>query len=165
VVRMCLGSYSIQDLLDNDSWRLNPQDDPLTRQAEIRSLGALLAEFGEKLGFRVTGDQPILWISEEGKTAYAFSLLASASFGEILDADRYPQASRWIVIPGGRAALALFKMKRNPLMNQKMFKSWGVLKFRHLRRLFELSTINRENLPEQLLLDPLTDAAPQIRLL
>jgi hypothetical protein len=65
-----------------------------------------------------------------------------------------PECS-WIVLPGGRAALVGYKLKRNVLLRRAVSKGWRFLKFRHIRRLLEDPYLRPENLDERMGLDPL----------
>jgi hypothetical protein len=59
----------------------------------------------------------------------------------------------------------VFKLRRDPRLRQAIEAGWRFLKFRHARLLAESPSLARENLDEQLALDPLTETQEQMRLL
>jgi hypothetical protein len=124
----------------------------------------LLADLGSRLGYLSQGEKPLLWIDEQEQVARAFYVLASATFSELVFNNPHPAEASIIVLPGARANLAVFKLRRDPRLRQAIDQGWSFVKFRHLRRLVESPVLNRQNLAEMLTLDPLTDAPPQMRL-
>lgn len=70
-----------------------------------------------------------------------------------------------VVIPGGRAALVAEKARRDPLLQAWLEATPRVIKFRHVRRLAEDTTLDRDNLLERLVLDPPGREDPQLPLL
>lgn len=165
VVKACLESYAVQDPLGSDWWRLHPQEDHEVRSAEVETMSKYVNELGERLGYKSGGDYPLIWRDEQGIETYAFFIMVSACFGEILARHASLTTKCWIVIPGGRAGLALYKINHNPYIKSILSKGWQFLKFRHLRGLVGTPSLNRENLDQQMQLDPLTDTAPQMRML
>jgi hypothetical protein len=70
-----------------------------------------------------------------------------------------------VVLPGGRAGLLSYKLKRDPRLEQA-FQGWRVLKFRHLRRLSEWTDLNLNTWNDLLDADPLGwDEATQLSIL
>jgi hypothetical protein len=136
----------------------------------------LLYELGKVLGF-ITQEQtgstvdikesvsPCLWVDTDGAIRYIFYIIASAAFGEILVNCEYPPEHSFILLPGSRANLVAYKLHSDPNLRERIAKGWRFIKYRHLRQLVSNPTITREILDEQFALDPLTYAAPQIRLL
>ncbi|MBN1149009.1 MAG: hypothetical protein JXA78_17255 [Anaerolineales bacterium] len=192
LIQACLDSYGerleVADASGHPAWRLRPQDLPQARRADLAAMKAMLAALGARLGYQVeaqtagasTGPAPprapILWRDADGALAYSFYLLASAVLGNIVfpaylprrfDLEAAPEQppSNWIVVPGGRAGLLAHKMRRDPRLQSAVEANWRFLKFRHLRWLAESETLERENLDEQLGLDPLANRDPQMQLL
>jgi hypothetical protein len=165
VVKACLASYAIEDQTGNKRWRLHPQEFREERTSEVESIRKSLEELAEGLGFRSLGRHPLLWKNEQGIEIYAFFILVSACFGEILTISLPPTIKRWIVIPGSRSGLALYKINRNPYLKSLLGEGWQFLKFRHLRGLVGMTNLNRQNLDQQMALDPITETASQMRLL
>jgi hypothetical protein len=165
VVKACFESYAIEDQTGNKRWRLNPQEFREERTSEVESIRNLLEELAERLGFKSLGRHPLLWKNEQGFEIYAFFILVSACFGEILTISLPPTTKRWIVIPGSRSGLALYKINHNPYLKSLLGEGWQFLKFRHLRGLVGMTNLNRQDLDQQMGLDPITESASQMRLL
>jgi len=165
IIRACLESYAVQDPVNSEAWQLHPQEIRESRNAEVQEVCTLLYKLGEKLGYIPGGDHPLVWKNELGDDVYTFFVLVSACFGEIQTSSLPLTVRRWIVIPGGRAGLALYKINHNPYLRSIIEGKWQFLKFRHLRGLVSMPNLSRQNLDQQMQLDPLTETAPQMRLL
>ena len=135
-----------------------------------------------------------MWVDESGQTCYWFYTTASAVIGEIIlgmgSISPSPSARSIIILPGGRANLVAYKLRRDPRlralcaaveaspnvnqpgefdMGQGFLgkiapTGWRFLKFRHLRQILDSLLLTRLNLDELLAQDPLTYTAPQMRL-
>jgi hypothetical protein len=164
LVSLCLESYGEQEPVESGRWQLRQPDSPAERRNDLATMRTLLADLGTRLGYLNQGEKPLVWIDEHEQVAYAFYVLASATFSELVFANPHPPEASLIVLPGARANLAVFKLRRDPRLRQAIDQGWRFIKFRHLRRLVESPVLNRQNLGEMLTLDPLTDAPPQMRL-
>jgi len=164
LVSWCLESYGEQSPAQSDRWQLRQPDSPAERRADLATMRELLTDLGSRLGYTNQGEKPLLWIDESEQVAYAIYVLASATFSELVFASPYPPDRSLIILPGARANLAVFKLRRDPRLRQAVDQGWRFVKFRHLRRLVESPVLNRQNLAEMLTLDPLTDAPSQMRL-
>ncbi len=114
-----------------------------------------LAGLGEKMGFASRGDRELYWIDSNGEKKYCFVFTASAAVGRYLLQPVFAEDRSWIVLPGGRATLVGYKLRRNVLLRRSVSKGWHFLKFRHIRRLLEDPYLRPENLDERIGLDPL----------
>lgn len=150
-----LHSYAVEA---NGCWSLRAEDRAGARRADLESANAALHSLGQQLGFTVaTAEEPgrlILW-QEQGQIAFAFYLLASAVVGKILRKNPYPPAKSLLVLPGGRAGLLLYKLRRDPSLMALWAQGWRVLKFRTLRRLITSPHVQREEFLQALTSDPL----------
>jgi hypothetical protein len=176
LVQVCLESYGEQDPPDCGKWRMRSQESATARRTDLEHARTLLYELGKVLGF-ITQEQtgstvdikesvsPCLWVDTDGAIRYIFYIIASAAFGEILVNCEYPPEHSFILLPGSRANLVAYKLHSDPNLRERIAKGWRFIKYRHLRQLVSNPTITREILDEQFALDPLTYAAPQIRLL
>jgi len=166
-----LESYGEQIPPDSGRWHLRSQDTPQARAADLAEMRELLQQIGESLGFSTverTGKDDILcyaWEETGEQPAYVFYISASAALGEIILTSQAPSQHAFIVLPGGRANLVMYKLRCDPRLEQAVQKGWRFLKFRHVRRLAESQLLTRETLDEQVALDPLTYTEPQIPLL
>jgi hypothetical protein len=146
-------------------WRLRSEDQPRARRAELAEILQILATLGARLGYTASGEAPRLWLDGNRQPQAAFYPLASANLGRIVYAAAASAPHQVIVLPGGRANLVMYKLSRDPALQQAINAGWRILKFRHLRRLAEDPMLSPELFAEQLLLDPLTYTTPQLRLL
>lgn len=160
----CMASYGEQELPGSDQWRLREQDKPENRLTEIISMRELLCNLGNNLDFEIRDENPLLWIDQDGQVSIIFYIVASAAIGKIVFTNPYPPQKSLIVFPGSRAAIVAYRLRNDMHLNRVIDEGWRFLKFRHLRRLSESNIPTRDNLGEQLSLDPLTDTAPQMRL-
>jgi hypothetical protein len=158
LVLVCVESYSVQT---NETLSLRPEDDPLQRAAELKTLRVDLMELGKRLGFRAKrgGHWDVRWL-EEGKESHVFALSSTAALVRHLlashDADE--GAQRCLILPGGRSHLATFKLQRDPRLAQIVEEDgWQFIKFRLLRRLIAEEELDRHALKTVLGLDPIAE--------
>ena len=90
-----------------------------------------------------------------------FYILASALLGRAFSETPYPPEQTVIVLPGGRAALAAYKLQRDPSLATHI-KAIHVVKYRLLRTLVELPVLTREIFEEQVAGDPLEKSKSQM---
>ena len=165
LIQSCLESYAEQAPPGSGHWQLRLQDAPKSRRNDLAVINALLAQLGQNLGFEVTGQSPQLWQEPDGEAVFAFYSIASAVIGEIIFSRNFPPQQSLIVYPGGRASLVAYKLQNDARLSQAVTEGWRFLKYRHVRRLAENPRLRRDNLDEQLSLDPLTSSEPQMPLL
>jgi len=158
LVRACIDSYSVRE---GETLRLRPEDDPLRRTAELRTLRDDLVELGERLGFKVRRrcGWDVCWL-REGREAYVFDISATVALGFHLLTRRATDegAQRCLVVPGGRAGLVGFKLQRDPRLARAVeVDGWQFIKFRHLRRLVAEEELDHHALKTVLGLDPIVE--------
>lgn len=181
IVLACLRSYAIQDP-ESQLWKLRKEDRAEVRETDHREIEVLLLEIGQRLGFAVE-DELIRW--DGFGSAYRFNVLETAAlFFEVPEllhpyshAGRSSDRDVWAsdfqpeldsvvcVIPGGRSALFAEKVKRDPRLSSWIASGGRVIKYRHVRRLADETTLNLENFPARLGLDPPERQDPQMPLL
>lgn len=159
LVQVALESYAEQD--EQGGWHLRAEDRGEARQDDMLQIREHLIGIGERLGFEVSGHDPILWSGDDARLA--FSVVESAMLGQAA-APKEDQVMIY-VIPGGRASLLAEMARRDPRLKARMEAGQLVLKFRHVRRLASDTTLNRANLMERLALDPPEHQDPQLPLL
>ena len=157
-----LNSYGEQR---DGRWTLAAADLPRSRRTDLREMRTALNDLGKRLGYQVLGDSSLEWHDNEARLVLAFYPIASALLGEILLKSKTPAQRSLILLPGRRAALALYKIERDPRFRQAVEDGWRFIKFRHLRRLAENKSLTRESFSELLELDPPTLEQAQAPLL
>lgn len=158
LVLVCVDSYSVRD---GGEVSLRSEDDPVRRAAEVKDMRTDLAELGRRLGFRVSrrGGWDVRWL-EAGEEMYVFAVSSMAALAHHLLAGRAvdDEAERCLVLPGGRAHLATFKLRRDPRLERAVEEhGWQFIKFRHLRRLVAKEELDRHALKTVLGLDPIAE--------
>ena len=171
LIQACLASYAEQNDNQENRWRIREQDTPAARRADLNEMGQLLIQIGTQLGYSIEhqtvgsfSQRLTQWIDTRGEIKYAFYILASTVFGNILSAKTFPREKSIIVFPGGRANLVTYKMETNPLLRQAFEAGWRFVKFRQLRRIAHTSHLEQANIDDLFALDPVSQSDPQIPL-
>lgn len=162
LVQACLRSYA-EPVPGVAAWRLRPEDEAATRAADRREIETLLGEMGARLGFTVKGEDPMEWLDERGQPAFAFRVREAAAPGSMLLAEG--AAPMTLVLPGGRASLVAEMTRRDPRLRDWLAGRGRVVKFRHVRRLADETTLQPQNFAERLAIDPPEHHDPQLPLL
>ncbi len=166
----CLRSYAEQIPGDQPTWQLKQNDHPKNRIQDLVDIDSLLNDLGSELGFKVSSERIdgniILQIwSTETTAHHNFYISVSGQIAKIMALRDNDIGQAWIIIPGSRANLIHYKMLHNPLLEDLIQKEWGLIKFRHLRRLADQGGLTHANLQQRLVLDPLTSESPQLKLI
>jgi hypothetical protein len=168
LVCMCLESYGQQAPSENEGWMIRDDDLPSNRRNDLKEIADLVQTLGSHLGLRTQHihDDPqcFEWVGNQGKIPYTIFLTASAVLEKIFNSPLEIRGKPLVILPGGRANLVVFKLKENPLWQQKVDQGWQFIKYRHLRLLAENPILTLKNFEKQLSLDPITYSDPQIRL-
>ena len=155
-----LSSYANKE---NGAWNLRPEDVASARRDELNRIARLVEAIGTRMGYTTRKqDKNYLW-EQNGALERTFYILASALIGRALAETPYPPEQTVIVIPGGRAALAAYKIQRDPSLAAHL-KAVQVVKYRLLRTLVELPVLTRETFEEQVAGDPLEKSKSQMML-
>jgi hypothetical protein len=165
LISHCLESYADQLAEGSQVWRLRPQESAAMRRRDLADIRNLLEELGTHLGYTCQGERPLVWKGETKSDHLYFYLQATAELSTAVLESPYPPDRCLIVLPGARATLAAFKLKRDPRLREKFEAGWRFCKFRHVRHLVQTPGLSQANLEELLALDPLTEAPAQMRLL
>ena len=178
-----LDSYAIEEVPESGHWHLRPEDNPAARRTDLEKMREQLALLAQRTGFSQEGDFPLIWYDDHGIQAYWFFPMVSAVIANIILGKTMqppsPASKSIVVIPGGRANLAAYKLRRDPRLRRlcqpydpattgetpNLETGWRIIKLRHLRWLVENVGQMQQPLEELLRLDPLTFSAPQMRLL
>jgi hypothetical protein len=167
LMQACLESYAQSDPSLDGNWQLKTNEDPARRVQDLAELEYLLNEIGEKLGYGVTKQSApgkvihLLW-EQKGSPPCRFLISASGLLGRLLDTAGSSPEKRWIILPGSRAGLIHYKLQHNPPLAEIIHTKWGLVKFRHIRR---LSEVVDQNFLKKLDLDPFQSDSPQLPLI
>ena len=170
LIEACLKSYAEKVPDDNSAWFLKQSDLPTLRLKDLNEIDSILNNLGSGLGFTIKSETPEgniihqAW-STEVAAHYNFYISVSGQIIKILSLVNESPKNSWIILPGSRAGLIHYKMLQNPLLEKEIKKGYGLVKFRHLRRLAEQGGLTHANLQERLALDPFTSGSPQLQLI
>lgn len=141
----CLQSYAQLEPGEPLRWTLQEQEDAMLRFKHIQAAHRYLIQIGEQLGYTCLTPTPqssgeshvpisLLW-QAGGQNIWAFSIMASSLISRCL-VHPLPAPNQVIVLPGGRANLLSFKLRRDARL-ARAAQGWHFLKFRHLRQILE----------------------------
>lgn len=166
-IEACLQSYTEGPLNITGKLYLRTQDSPQNRRRDLEEIMSLLSDLGSTLSLNVNtmDDNHILWKDGRGNLYLAFTILTSAVFAPNVLPQSFPTRQHIIVVPGSRANLITYKLKRDPRLKQVQEEGLRFLKYRHLRRLASDNQLTRTKFTQQLSLDPLERLDPQMPLL
>ncbi len=156
LVLACLSSYAQR--VGAEVWQLRPEDASAERAKELEAIQAELRALAVRHGYDVAGANPQEW-REDGQTIYLFAVISSAVISSHLLGPQLPARRRFLVLPGGRAGLVAFKLRRDPRLRAAMVSgNWIVVKFRHIRRMASDAQLTRATLEPAFAGDPLEEA-------
>jgi hypothetical protein len=158
LVAACLCAYGSQPT--PDYWQLRQEDLPAARQAEQAAMIESLLALGRRLGYRAGVQAPFDAAWFEGPQVRAvFAVRWQAMVGEVLTLSELVAGARpYLVIPGGRAALASYKLAHNPLWQQAVDEhGWWFIKYRHVRQLVDRAEVDEYALRTIVGLDPIVE--------
>ncbi len=145
------------------AWNLRAEDLAPARREELNHIVRLIETIGRRLGYSTRKQgKNYLW-EEKGSLERTFNVLASALIGRAFFETQPFPGQKVIVIPGGRAGLAAYKLQRDPALAAHI-KTAQVVKYRLLRTLVELPVLTRETFEEQVTGDPLERSKSQMML-
>ncbi|MCS6843980.1 MAG: hypothetical protein NZ528_06595 [Caldilineales bacterium] len=181
LVDACLESYAEEQA--DGRLALRPEDEAARRARERGEMLLRLHTLGHRLGYQVWvapaeqgsalglvplgkggPDRPEAWAPaglvwhEAGRPAYAFALTFHAVLHPWLrpPATELADCPRYVVLPGGRAGLVAFKLRRSPAWRGLLAEAgWAFVKFRHVRQLASLSDLTRAGFRARIELDPI----------
>lgn len=158
LVSHCLRAYGREPT--PGYWQLRSEDLPDARQAERAAMIERLLALGRRLGHRAGQLPPFdaAWFEGERPRA-TFVVRWQAALSEALAlSSQTAGATPYLVIPGGRAALASYKLAHNPLWQRAVDEAgWRFLKYRHVRQLASQSEVDEYALRTIVGLDPIVE--------
>ncbi len=156
LVQTILRSYATRNEQDGQAcWVLNENEQFTTRAQDIKSLREIIEKIARKLAIkRQISDEAIYFLDEHDHEIYTFFVSASAMISETIQRHRGLSGKKLIVLPGSRANLVSYKLRRDPNLQAMMQDDWHFVKFRLLRNIYENPLLTRELFAYQILGDP-----------
>jgi hypothetical protein len=158
LVAICLRAYGRE--VAAGQWQLRAEDLPGARHGEKQTIVEHVLLLGERLGFRSRVSDPFdaAWFEGDRMRA-SFVVRWQAAVSEALALGQQAKDARpYLVIPGGRAALASYKLAHNPLWQQAVEQGgWRFIKYRHVRQLVSEPEVDEYALQTIVGLDPIVE--------
>ena len=166
LITTVLESYAEEIPGGSGKWRLLAQEDPASRRADLEQARDMLRVTGQRMGYTVSGETPVVWTPGSYGQVYFFYIIASSIISRhILAGLPGPSSQVVMVFPGGRARLISYKLRRDPRLAEAV-KGLHLLKFRHLRAISERPVLTVDQWDGLLDADPpFFEEAEQMRLL
>ncbi len=129
-------SYCVSNPEKPGIWSRKPNESINLRKQDILELRKIVYFIGNKLGYEVVGENPIIWNSSEQINNFQFFITASSIISQF-QTKIDPDISEVVIIfPGSRSDLISYKIKNDPIYKQH-FGKYHYVKFRHIRRIYE----------------------------
>ncbi len=163
LLRACLDSYGESIAGQPGAYRMRTSEMATARKADLQEMQAAIASVGRKLGYATQAQgSPLVWV-QDGTPAWWFFCMASSILSRYVLVPLPGPAERCVlVLPGGRARLLSYKLRRDPRLADAC-QGWRFLKFRHLREI-AAGEVTAAGWVTLLGADPLTDEATQMSL-
>lgn len=166
LVQTVLRSYAtLSDLEGERVWTLNENESFATRSKDIKSIKEIIEKIAQKLKFkRQLSEEAIYYLDEHDHEVYTFFVTGSAMFSNTIQRYRGLTGKKLIVLPGSRANLISYKLRRDPSLQALLSDDWHFVKFRLLRNISDNPLLNPELFASQILGDPPEYRASQLAL-
>lgn len=186
LVAACVASYA---QADTSMVHLREEDTPARRARDLGEMLLRLHDLGHRFGFdvwvapkeqesaaglvpigRSGPDNPLDWApaslvwQQEGVPAFAFAVSLHAMVYPWLftPPEALANCPRYVILPGGRAELLDFKLRRCPWWRERLaWSGWDFVKFRHVRELAALPNLSLASFRARISLDPIVTLPEQ----
>jgi hypothetical protein len=154
MVQAILESYA-DPTPDYKAWSLRTFETTREREKDLRTIFELIESLANRLhmGCEIKTDS-IVWLGDNGSPEFSFFPIITSEFSELLVRYQDLPGIKLIVLPGSRANLTAFKLRRDPHLQSLKTANWIMVKFRHLRNLGDTPLLNRELFASQITGDP-----------
>jgi hypothetical protein len=148
-----LNSYCEPQANAADMWKIKPKELIISRKNDVSEIRRMIIEIGEKMGYSISGENPIHWTSKQQDFYYQFFVTASSivsQFQEKFEPENYEIV---ILFPGSRSDLLGYKLKNDPVYKRR-FGKFHYVKYRHIRLIHENPGLNQQTWVKMLDSDP-----------
>jgi hypothetical protein len=154
LVQAILESYA-DPTPDYKAWSLRTFETTRVRQKDLKTIFELIESLANRMGMpREIKNDSITWLGQDGSPEFSFFPIITTEFSELLIRHQDLPGKKLIVLPGSRANLAAFKLRRDPHLQSLKTENWSIVKNRQLRNLSENPLLNRELFASQITGDP-----------
>ncbi|MGB9672853.1 MAG: hypothetical protein ACPL3P_01835 [Anaerolineales bacterium] len=159
LLEICFSSYSKLDP-QRAIWEIRQEDEVEQRIKDLDEMKNLIYDLGKKLNVEVLVDRNLSWKTPQGEIVNEWLVQSTGFVSEIFNHD--DPIKKYLVIPGSRVKLILFKLRHNPIANEIFQHNWKIVRFRQLRWIIEQPDVDFVHFEKLLNLDPLQDDTPQL---
>lgn len=154
MVQAILESYA-DPTPDYKAWSLRTFETTREREKDLRTIFELIESLANRLHMRCEiKTDSIVWLGDNGSPEFSFFPIITSKFSELLVRYQDLPGMKLIVLPGSRANLTAFKLRRDPHLQSLKTANWIMVKFRQLRNLGDNPLLNRELFASQITGDP-----------
>ena len=155
IVSAILHSYAENPTDRQDEWRLKGNESPQTRREDIQQAMNLLLEIASRLKINTQGDNPLIWLDQNGVPSHLFYITTSSIFSPFQSAQQVQTVkNKIIVFPGSRSDLISFRMREDLHFFEVYANNWHFLKFRQLNKIAEQNSLSMSLFDSLVDLDP-----------
>ena len=164
IILACLNAYADPIAPENTSWALRESEDIHSRLSDVTEIKHRLQEIALDLGFNFKEEAYKAYWYLDITQEYVFFINTTAIISPFLFAHQEMARRKVILLPGSRANLLAYKLKRDPRLQAAMGESWQCVKFRQLRTIGENPLLTRDLFISQIKEDPPEFQASQLAL-
>lgn len=164
LVRACMESYGEPVTALPDAHRMRAGEIASARKTDLQEMRSAIESIGDRLGYAtVERGSALVWEENHTGVWWFYRMASSILSRYVLAPLMGPAARSVLVLPGSRARLLNFKLRRDPRLAEAV-QGWRFLKFRHLREIATGKDMTLHDWTTLLDEDPLTDEATQMTL-
>ena len=154
LVHAILESYA-DPTPDYKAWSLRDFESTREREKDLKTIFKLLESLANRLHMtRELKTDSITWLGQDGSPEFSFFPIITTEFSQLLVRYQDLPGRKLIVIPGSRANLAAYKLRRDPHLQSLKTENWSIIKNRQLRNLSDNPLLTRELFASQITGDP-----------
>jgi hypothetical protein len=154
LVQAILESYA-DPTPDLKAWSLRSFETTREREKDLKTIFELIESLANRIRLaREIKTDSIIWLGQDGSPEFSFFPIITTEFSELLIRHQYLPGKKLIVLPGSRANLAAFKLRRDPHLQLLKTERWSIVKYRQLRNLSDNPLLTQELFASQITGDP-----------
>ncbi len=154
MIQAILESYA-DPTPDFKAWSLRAFEATREREKDLKTIIELIESLANRLRMaREIKTDSIHWLGNDGVPEFTFFPIITTEFSDLLIRHQDLPGKKLIVLPGSRANLAAFKLRRDPHLQALKTENWNIVKYRQLRNLSDNPLLTRELFTTQITGDP-----------
>lgn len=154
MILACLQSYANPDPKNKGVWIFKTNEDENTRNKDKIEIEKILEHISKKLFFnQIIHNENISWL-ENNKLIMNFFITIDTIISRFIFRTVENSLPSIILLPGSRANLLAYKLKRDPLIEFATSEKWHFVKFRQIRLINENPLLTRELFTKLVIEDP-----------